>query len=290
MIRMRAVPDDFDNLQALHSPYGAVHGATTMLSPSDLASMNNPYGNNGTGPSMLDMRRAPGDSILSPAGLATSFEGVEPGQLGPMNVSDMASSASPLYQDRFAISASSASSSGLGFRTSGPYWHSGSSSIESSALSNRTGLRQGQPMHGRDWNWNPIRAPGLLCTPLAIYQGGTPASNPPDEISHSTASGPLNLEFRFGNRSPNAALASSHSRAKDRGDALPPLQCNTSPSQTNYSRGPVSAPLDMSTDRLLQFQYDIAPGENSFNRPFATPVPYQNASSESLKHLFGHGV
>jgi hypothetical protein len=39
MLKMRAVPDDFDNVQALHSPYGAVQGIGTPLhSPVDYTS------------------------------------------------------------------------------------------------------------------------------------------------------------------------------------------------------------------------------------------------------------
>ena len=44
MLRMRAVPEDFDNVRALHSPYGAVHGLNADLSASSaaMASMYDP--------------------------------------------------------------------------------------------------------------------------------------------------------------------------------------------------------------------------------------------------------
>ncbi|GAB0138841.1 hypothetical protein EsDP_00007063 [Epichloe bromicola] len=175
VIRMRAVPDDFDNVQALHSPYGAFHGVTTMLSPSDLSSMGSSYSNHGARPLMLDMRRGGGDSYLSRTGLTSSFGGIELGQLVPMGGSDMAPSVSPIPQDRLATGGSSPSlsgPSGLGFRSSGPYWYSGNSSMDRSAQFNRTGLRDSQAMHGRDWN--PRSAPDALHTHLGVYQGDTP--------------------------------------------------------------------------------------------------------------------
>ncbi|QPG96933.1 hypothetical protein C2857_005505 [Epichloe festucae Fl1] len=178
MIRMRAVPDDFDNVQALHSPYGAVRGVTTMLSPSDLSSMGSHHG---ARPLMLDMRRGGGDSYLSRTGLTPSFGGIELGQLGPMGGSDMAPSASLISQDRLATGGSSPSPSGpsgLEFRSCGPYWNSGSSSMDRSAQSNRTGLRNSQAMHGRDWN--PRSAPDALHTPLGVYQGDIPGSSSSD--------------------------------------------------------------------------------------------------------------
>ncbi|KAG6013434.1 hypothetical protein E4U43_007297 [Claviceps pusilla] len=175
MIRMRAVPDDFDNVQALHSPYGAVRGVTTFISSSNLGPMSSPFGNSVAGSLVMDMRRAPGDSYLSPTGLTPSFGSFELGQSGPMNVSDMASSVSSLYQDRFGASnASSTPPSDVGLRNCGPYWHPGSgNSMDGSAESNKTGLRERQSINGP--NWNSRTVPEALHTPLGIYQGGDPA-------------------------------------------------------------------------------------------------------------------
>ncbi|POR39574.1 Homeobox-leucine zipper protein HDG11 [Tolypocladium paradoxum] len=86
MIRMRAVPDDFDNVQALHSPYGAVHGIGETLSPGEAA--NPSYGNHMVRPLMVDVRRQE-DAYMSPTGLTPSFGGIELGQPGGMGSSDM---------------------------------------------------------------------------------------------------------------------------------------------------------------------------------------------------------
>lgn len=172
MIRMRAVPEDFDNVQALHSPYGAVHGVATALPPSNLGPMSSSYGNQGTGPLMLDIRRATGESYLSPTGLTPSFGNIELGQSGPANVSDVASSATSLYQDRFAASAASPNCPvDVGYRNCGPYWQAGSGgsgSMNSSAQSSKTALREGQSIHDR--NWSSASVPEALHMPLGIYQ------------------------------------------------------------------------------------------------------------------------
>lgn len=93
MMRMRAVPDDFDNVQALHSPYGATnHGLSTpMHSPIDYVQPN--YGD----PSMMrpmmtvdTIRRQHSNEHLSPTattGLSPSFGMVGFGQQGPMGAS-----------------------------------------------------------------------------------------------------------------------------------------------------------------------------------------------------------
>ncbi|KAG6039080.1 hypothetical protein E4U41_003348 [Claviceps citrina] len=171
MIRMRAVPDDFDNVRALHSPYGAVHGITTILPPPNSGTMSSPYGNHGAGPPMLDMRRGTGDSYLPPNGLTPSFGSIEMGQSGLMDVSDMASSTSPFYQDRLATCSSSPTPSDLEYRNHDPYWHSASSSsMDGAAQPSRAVLREGALIH--DQNWNPRSAPEAPHTRHDIYQGG----------------------------------------------------------------------------------------------------------------------
>jgi hypothetical protein len=72
---MRTVPDDFDNVQALHSPYGAVRGiGTPMQSPADFVST---YTDHMMRPLMVDtMRRNDNDDHVSPSGLSSAFRHV----------------------------------------------------------------------------------------------------------------------------------------------------------------------------------------------------------------------
>ncbi len=71
-VPLRAVPDDFDNVQALHSPYGAVHGlGTPITSPVDFGASG--YADRMMRPLMVDVRRSDGDDHLSPTGLSPAF-------------------------------------------------------------------------------------------------------------------------------------------------------------------------------------------------------------------------
>lgn len=72
MIKMRAVPDDFDNVQALHSPYGAVHGlGPHMASPLEFGSQS--YAEHMIRPLMIDVRRSDRPTHLPPTGLAQGY-------------------------------------------------------------------------------------------------------------------------------------------------------------------------------------------------------------------------
>ncbi|UNI18887.1 hypothetical protein JDV02_005125 [Purpureocillium takamizusanense] len=99
MIRMRAVPDDFDNVQALHSPYGAVHGmgpASTLPKPLNPSS----YGSHMLRPLMVDVQRND-DVYLSPTGLTPSFGGVDIGQPASAGSADLVSPLSSTSNERF---------------------------------------------------------------------------------------------------------------------------------------------------------------------------------------------
>lgn len=139
---MRAVPDDFDNVQALHSPYGAVHGIGGTLSPGEAA--NPSYGNHMLRPLMVDVRRQE-DAYMSPTSLTPSFGGIELGQSGGISSSDMVSPLSSVSNDRYSSGGLLSAAS----RTSNPH-PSQQNSLESPSSLGRPGLRQGPPMHLRE--------------------------------------------------------------------------------------------------------------------------------------------
>ncbi|RDA95849.1 hypothetical protein CP533_5101 [Ophiocordyceps camponoti-saundersi (nom. inval.)] len=99
MVSMRAVPDGFDNVQALHSPYGAVHGLGMPVSSAAGAASTH-YGNPMLRPLTMDVRRHE-EAYMSPSGLTPSFGAVDLGQPGGMNSSDMMSPMSSVSTDRF---------------------------------------------------------------------------------------------------------------------------------------------------------------------------------------------
>ncbi|PBP22763.1 hypothetical protein BUE80_DR006312 [Diplocarpon rosae] len=117
MMKMRAVPDDFDNVQALHSPYGAVHGVgAPMQMPVDFSPG---YPDHMMRPLMVDtMRKNENDDHLSSAGLSPAYS--HAGYPGGMGTSDMLSPASMNSSDRYYPSHVSSPMSG-GPRSSNPF-------------------------------------------------------------------------------------------------------------------------------------------------------------------------
>lgn len=98
VIRMRAVPDEFDTVQALHSPYGAVHGYAHSLSTSpDLGQQGYNRGSMAR-QLMVDVRRSNLEARTSP-GLTPPYDGVGFGH-GAGN-SDVASNLSSSSSERF---------------------------------------------------------------------------------------------------------------------------------------------------------------------------------------------
>ncbi|PSS00763.1 hypothetical protein BD289DRAFT_458359 [Coniella lustricola] len=120
MIKMRAVPDDFDNVQALHSPYGAVHGlGTPMGSPVG-------YGPSSytdhlmRGPLVVDVRRAENGDTISSAGLSPGYGAVPFSATPPMSNSDLLSPMSHEASDRYDYS-NHLTPLSAGTRTSNPF-------------------------------------------------------------------------------------------------------------------------------------------------------------------------
>lgn len=184
---MRAVPDDFDNVQALHSPYGASTYIGPPMSSSNLASMTSSFGNHGVRSVMVDMRRPGGEAYMSPTGLSHSFGGIDIGHSGAMANSDMVSPSNPIYHDRYVTSSPSAASTpGLGHWTPNAYWGSTPGSMENASQFGRQGLRDSNSVQGRDWNSR--HASDMAQTPMSLYGGGTPVSNSTErQMSYPTS-------------------------------------------------------------------------------------------------------
>lgn len=118
MIKMRAVPDDFDNVQALHSPYGAVHTINTPPITPHIDFQTQSYAEHMIRPLMLDtIRRGDGDANMSPTGMNPSFGGIGYSQSSP----DMLSPMSATSNDRGYYASHLASPMTSGPRTSNPF-------------------------------------------------------------------------------------------------------------------------------------------------------------------------
>ncbi|KAL7948956.1 hypothetical protein V8C42DRAFT_341980 [Trichoderma barbatum] len=130
MIKMRAVPDDFDNVQALHSPYGAVHMPMPLAAPVDFGH-HPPYPSNSMrAPLMVDVRRQEGPGHMSPTGLTPSFGSIGFHPSNAVNSSGVMSPISPHSSER--------------------YPHHGSGGPHGSLEAHRLGARPLQAFHTRD--------------------------------------------------------------------------------------------------------------------------------------------
>ncbi|KAG9244795.1 hypothetical protein BJ878DRAFT_420637 [Calycina marina] len=118
MMKMRAVPDDFDNVQALHSPYGAVHGiGTSLQSPVDFSSG---YSDHMMRPLMVDtMRRNDHNDHVSPTGISPAFGHVGFGHGEAIGGADVLSPLSMNSSDRYYPTHSTPLSAGS--RNSNPF-------------------------------------------------------------------------------------------------------------------------------------------------------------------------
>lgn len=120
MIKMRAVPDDFDNVQALHSPYGAVHTLGTPISTSlDYGSSS--FAEHFIRPLTIDTMRRDSDDHLSPTGLTPAFGSIGFASSGSMTSSDILSPLSPSSHDRGYYSSHLTSPLGGPPRASNPF-------------------------------------------------------------------------------------------------------------------------------------------------------------------------
>ncbi|KAL6856436.1 hypothetical protein J3F83DRAFT_395828 [Trichoderma novae-zelandiae] len=181
MIKMRAVPDDFDNVQALHSPYGAVHGLPMPLAaPVDFAHHPSYQNHPIMRPLMVDVRRQEGTDHLSPTGLTPSFGSIGFHASSAANSSGVMSPLSPHSSDRYP-----------------PH---GSGGPHSSLEAHRHGVRPHQAFNGRDSISRP-RSESLQS--YYMYSGvnahsGVSERSPlvyqPGQMSQATSSNPAGVD------------------------------------------------------------------------------------------------
>ena len=151
MIKMRAVPDDFDNVQALHSPYGAVHGlGTPMASPVGFGP--GPYPDHlMRGPLVVDVRRAEGGEHMPSSGLSPAFGNIGFNTSASMSNPDLLTPMSQESSDRYDYS-NHLTPLSAGPRTSNPFARQGSMETGMAVQSHhsRQQMRPLQPLQLRE--------------------------------------------------------------------------------------------------------------------------------------------
>ncbi|KAI1406445.1 hypothetical protein F4819DRAFT_158476 [Hypoxylon fuscum] len=293
MIKMRAVPDDFDNVQALHSPYGAVHGLGTPITPPvDFG--NSSYTDHIMRPLMVDtMRRGDNDDHMSPTGLSPAFGSIGFTPSGAMNNSDLLSPLSPSSNERGYYSSHLTGPLGGGHRNSNPFARQNSldSSVQMHSQ-NRQQIRPLQPLQLRE-TMSRSR-PDSLQSPLRTSMSWKGDSL--DYTTYSSTSGSPGIGGRHQSMyqsdqmgsNPGSSLNYEPSSYSSSGVQSSPTNINYSslqqPSQNRSRLRAASANLPLGLD--LRHQYRPMSSGHSLQSPshssasgVATTTPYGSSSA-----------
>lgn len=153
MVRTRAVPDNFNNLQAIHSSYGALHGIGASVSPPNLGLMGHPYGSHEARPLMLGLRSSAVESNVSPNGLSQSLSGINIGQPGSVPSPNIVPLSNNLYNNGYTARSSTPSPTpGLEYQASTTYWNSTADKMGIPSPHSHPGIRDSQSPQCRDWS------------------------------------------------------------------------------------------------------------------------------------------
>ncbi|KAH9901861.1 hypothetical protein F4778DRAFT_128746 [Xylariomycetidae sp. FL2044] len=283
MIKMRAVPDDFDNVQALHSPYGAVHGLGTPITPPvDFGTSS--YTDHIMRPLMVDtMRRGEGDEHLSPTGLSPAFGGIGFTPSGNMGSSDILSPLSPSSNDRGYYSSHLMSPLG-GPRTSNPFVRQNSLDTGLHSQS-RQQIRPLQPLQLRE-TMSRSRS-DTLQSPLRSSMSWKGDSI--DYATYSGASGSPSIGGRQQSvyqsdqmsSNPGSSLNYDSSAYSSSGVQSSPTNINYSslqqPSQSRSRLRAASATLPLGLD--LRHQYRSVSSGHSLQPPNQTSAPRASSTT-----------
>lgn len=289
MIKMRAVPDDFDNVQALHSPYGAVHTINTPPITPHIDFQTQSYAEHMIRPLMLDtIRRGEGDANMSPTGMNPSFGGIGFNQSSP----DMLSPMSATSNDRGYYSSHLASPMTSGPRTSNPFARQGS--MEGSMqMQSRQQVRPLQPLQLRE-TMSRSRS-DTMQSPLR-----TSMSWKGDAIDYGFQNG--NASPAIGGRYPSEQGGStSNSGMNYENGSYSTGSLQSSPTHINYSSLPATlqhppqnsrlraatATLPLNLDLRTQQYRSVSSGHNLQGNGPATPratstTPYSSAYTSSF--------
>ncbi|KAI2621710.1 hypothetical protein GGR54DRAFT_76344 [Hypoxylon sp. NC1633] len=293
MIKMRAVPDDFDNVQALHSPYGAVHGLGTPITPPvDFGS--SPYPDHLIRPLMVDtMRRGENEDHMSPTGLSPAFGSIGFTPSGSMSNSDLLSPMSPSANDRGYYSSHMTGPLGGGHRASNPFARQ--NSLDSGVQMHSQPRQQIRPLQPLQLRETMSRSrPDNLQSPLRSSM-----SWKGDSIDYTTYSGtasspgiggrhpPLYQQDQMGSNS-GSSLNYESSSYSSSGVQSSPTNINYSslqqPSQNRSRLRAASANLPLGLD--LRHQYRPMSSSHSLQSPshastprIATTTPFGSSSA-----------
>ncbi|KAE9985269.1 hypothetical protein BLS_009012 [Venturia inaequalis] len=282
MMRSRALPDDFDMTQALHSPFGASNGVGSAMNSPSSYSPSFPEGNMIRPLNLDNLRRGPDGHHMSPTGITPSFGNFN--FTPPQSVTDTLSPVSPAGDGPFGNYSPTLDQSP---RRSNPFAPSPTTTFTSHPQIPRLQL------HDRSINRSRSES---ISSPLRTSMSyGGPENNhglstPPLGNDPQTQNGmlPYGLGYSNSYSSMPGFQATSNSRMRTfSGNNLPrrmelgnnqyrgapPPQSSTFP---NYTSSPMAAPSNFS---MMSAPHHITSFPNSYMRQESSSEPFPSVDS-----------
>ncbi|KAL7936692.1 hypothetical protein V8C35DRAFT_238964 [Trichoderma chlorosporum] len=279
MIKMRAVPDDFDNVQALHSPYGAVHMPMPLAAPVDFGH-HPPYPSNSMrAPLMVDVRRQEGPGHMSPTGLTPSFGNIGFYASNAVNSSGVMSPISPHSSERYPSHGSGGPHGSLEahrhgvrplqtFHTRDPVSRPRSESLQlhylHSGVNSHSSVSDRSPLVYQSSQMNQAASSSTGSVDRSPYTSGSNAQSSPTGLSYPN--------FQQAPENGSRLRAASASLPLNTTDHYRALQ--SPPSHTHRTTGPSSQYGASST---YQASYGAAPLSAPLTPSLAAPAPRTSA-------------
>lgn len=281
MMRSRALPDDFDMAQALHTPFGNGHGLGTPLASPAAFGQGFPEGAMMRPLSIDTLRRATLDSHMSPTGISPAFGGFTftPPQSATDTLSPVSAHESPFGFPSAPLDSSPRTSNPFSIPVSTPTSYSSQHSIPRLTLhADRITRTRAESLN------SPLR------TSMSYTHGSDALQASIDSSSHSDASRPFSSSImpygvgyscRFGK---HATISSILTRL----DApIPGFQASSSNRMRSFSNG-VPRRIELST-HYAPSRSASTPQTAQFpsysSAPLATPHSYGMSQLSAPHHL-----
>ncbi|KAF2748217.1 homeobox-domain-containing protein [Sporormia fimetaria CBS 119925] len=275
MMRSRALPEDFDMAQALHSPFGNGHGlGTPLTSPG---AYNPGYAeSNMMRPLSIDtLRRGPMESHISPTGISPAFGGFTftPPQSATDTLSPVSHEGSPFGFPSAPLDGSPRTSNPFSMSMSGPPAYTAHHSIP------RLSIHADRITRNRSDSLNsPLRASMSYSNGTDSLTGSPDPSSHPDQNSRSYSSSmmPYGIGYSYspvpGFQSASASRMRSFSNSVPRRIELsthytPSRSTNTPQTATfpTYSSSPLVTPQSFAMPQMSA-PHHITSFQNSYLR------------------------
>jgi hypothetical protein len=271
MMRSRALPDDFDMAQALHTPFGNAHGLGTPLASPAAFGQGFPEGAMMRPLSIDTLRRGTLDSHMSPTGISPAFGGFTftPPQSATDSLSPVSAHDSPFGFHSAALDNSPTTSNPFSIPISAPTSYSSQHTIPRLSLhADRISRTRAESLN------SPLR------TSMSYTQGSDSMHASLDSASHSDASRSFSssvMPYGIGYSCEFPSGRRRVSRLTVLDAPVPGFQASSSNRMRSFSNG-VPRRIELSTHYTLN---------RSTSTPQTAQFPSYSSASLATPHSYG---